>query len=746
GPPIEDGPDTLKILVTSDNHLGYKDGDVVLQDDTFVTFKEILDIAEQNKVDMILLGGDLFDKNQPPKHVRHRLMSLLHEYVIGDRFIDFEIVCGTGSVLSKGKANFEDKNINIKMPIFAIHGNHDDPTGPDTISELDNLAENRLINYFGRTETLDNIVIRPLLIKKGNTGVALHGLGYIRDMRLMQSFEKREVMLGKPRDSDQWFHMFVLHQNRVRNREGYIKESLLHTWLDLIVWGHEHECRIDPEYMGDMDFYITQPGSTVATSLIEAESSPKHVGILRINNKQFSMDKIRLRTVRPLVFDKLALHEDPDLAQNNPLEIKACVQRKVEEMIQEAKEEWRRVNGNLEPPLPLIRLYVELGELMEDKAIDWSRGFETQVANPKHSDLFKTITKRRRVIATASSSSAAAEPTSSTLPVSDNDEPWAQILPNMASRLQSLATIPWEPMELAIKKSVNSAASQSIIDCLGSSERILTERMGRLPLETLDNETLTTDAMRLITEEMRTEFRGSSDPLDWLEQSNNADAAEDNAPDMSTELMDIDNDFPNRVSEEADSSARTGTRQRRSERAPSPVDDKSGILDMSDEEADILRKCLESLSSEDVKKRAGMLLQGFDVITVWKASSSPEKGQYGRLPAVPRRARNQDVNNLWNEIESMCNNNEEQRLESERTLQMKRCHVDISSKVQCMMENIAEETVEVTKKRSTRKRKSIHYHHTESSEEEDHSSDPDYMEKPKRWKTDVKKENQKCAK
>ncbi|CAG8655243.1 11013_t:CDS:1, partial [Paraglomus occultum] len=42
GPPIEDGPNTLKILVTSDNHLGYKDGDVVLQDDSFVTFKEIL--------------------------------------------------------------------------------------------------------------------------------------------------------------------------------------------------------------------------------------------------------------------------------------------------------------------------------------------------------------------------------------------------------------------------------------------------------------------------------------------------------------------------------------------------------------------------------------------------------------------------------------------------------------------------------------------------------------------------------
>ena len=34
--------------------------------------------------------------------------------------------------------------------------------------------------------------------------------------------------------------------------------------------------------------------------------------------------------------------------------------------------------------------------------------------------------------------------------------------------------------------------------------------------------------MRVITEEMRTEFRGSSDPFDWLAQSNNADAAEVN--------------------------------------------------------------------------------------------------------------------------------------------------------------------------------------------------------------------------
>ncbi|CAG8725555.1 11312_t:CDS:2, partial [Funneliformis mosseae] len=64
------------------------------------------------------------------------------------------------------------------------------------------------------------------------------------------------------------------------------------------------------------------------------------------------------------------------------------------------------------------------------------------------------------------------------------------------------------------------------------------------------------------------------------------------------------------------------------------------------------------------------------------------------------------------------------------------CYINISSKTQCMMENIAEEIVKATKKRSIRKRKSIRYRHPESSEEEDHSSDPDYMEKLKRAMSD----------
>ena len=51
-----------------------------------------------------------------------------------------------------------------------------------------------------------------------------------------------------PPEAD-WFNVFVLHQNRVAHGAGgknAVKEDLLADFLDLVVWGHEHECLADP--------------------------------------------------------------------------------------------------------------------------------------------------------------------------------------------------------------------------------------------------------------------------------------------------------------------------------------------------------------------------------------------------------------------------------------------------------------------------------------------------------------------
>ncbi len=49
--------------------------------------------------------------------------------------------------------------------------------------------------------------------------------------------------------ADEWYNIFVLHQNRVTRGQGAknaIKEDYLPAFLDLVIWGHEHECIPDP--------------------------------------------------------------------------------------------------------------------------------------------------------------------------------------------------------------------------------------------------------------------------------------------------------------------------------------------------------------------------------------------------------------------------------------------------------------------------------------------------------------------
>jgi double-strand break repair protein MRE11 len=83
----------------------------------------------------------------------------------------------------------------------------------------------------------------------------------------------------RPREAtDDWFNVMLLHQNRVAHSpKNFIPEQMLENFLDLIIWGHEHECKIVPAPCSDRDFYITQPGSSIATSLSEYEAKKKFV-------------------------------------------------------------------------------------------------------------------------------------------------------------------------------------------------------------------------------------------------------------------------------------------------------------------------------------------------------------------------------------------------------------------------------------------------------------------------------------
>jgi double-strand break repair protein MRE11 len=271
------------------------------------------------------------------------------------------------------------------------------------LAALDLLAVNHLVNYFGRHDKVDQVQVSPVLIKKGGTKVALYGMGSMRDERLNRMWQGKKVKFLKANrvngngsgdrsdddeDSDKddgstgWFNIFALHQNRDlgRGAKNCVQESMIPQWMDLVVWGHEHECLINPSESAVGTFRIIQPGSSVATSLTEGESMRKHVGILDIRGSQFRMVAVPLMNVRSFAMGQVILSEknlDPEDPRIDEA-IKELLTAEVEKLTEQAREDSRLLqkdaqaasNGDIDlkehrhyrvekPDQVLVRLKVE---------------------------------------------------------------------------------------------------------------------------------------------------------------------------------------------------------------------------------------------------------------------------------------------------------------------------------------------------------------------------------------------------
>lgn len=388
--PLDD-EDTFKILVATDIHLGFMEKDAVRGNDTFVTFDEILRLALENEVDFILLGGDLFHENKPSRKTLHSCLELLRKYCMGDRPVQFEIISDQSVNFGFSKfpwVNYQDGNLNISIPVFSIHGNHDDPTGADALCALDVLSCAGFVNHFGRSMSVEKVDISPVLLQKGSTKLALYGLGSIPDERLYRMFVNKKVTMLRPKeDENSWFNLFVIHQNRSKHGStNFIPEQFLDDFIDLVIWGHEHECKIGPTRNEQQLFYVSQPGSSVVTALSPGETVKKHVGLLRIKGRKMNMQKLPLRTVRQFFMEDVVLANHPSLFNPDNPKVTQAIQsfclEKIEEMLDNAERE--RLGNPQQPEKPLIRLRVDYSGGFEPfNVLRFSQKFVDRVANPK---------------------------------------------------------------------------------------------------------------------------------------------------------------------------------------------------------------------------------------------------------------------------------------------------------------------------------------------------------------------------
>lgn len=373
-------------------------------EDSFLAFEEMLELAVREDVDFILLGGDLFHDAVPSQNALHKCMQLLRMYTFGDRNNAVEFLSDGSQNFHNAvneSVNYQDPNLNISIPVYSIHGNHDDPSAFGGLSSLDLLATTGLVNYFGRWTDLTKVEISPILLKKGKTQLAMYGLSHIHDSRLARLFEGRKVDLQVPEgDVDDWFHLMVVHQNRAdRGPKNFLPEEALPEFLNLVIWGHEHDCRIEPELNAKRNFYVSQPGSTVPTSLAEGESLRKHVAVLEIYKNEFKMKPFPLKTVRPFVFESVNI---ADVAEELKLDegdvsnkVRAMAQERIEAMLARAKD---LITGHSrQPTLPSIRLRIVFNnEEQMFNAIRMGQTFNDRVANPADIVTFKKNIKKEK--------------------------------------------------------------------------------------------------------------------------------------------------------------------------------------------------------------------------------------------------------------------------------------------------------------------------------------------------------------
>lgn len=414
----------MRILVATDNHIGYMEKDAVRGDDSFAAFNEVLCTAKAKRVDFVVFAGDLYHENKPSRHSLHNSMQLLRKYCQGDEPVFTEILNDQEEVFKSngGSVNYENPYQSISLPVYAIHGNHDDPSreggqNSESLAALDLLAVTNLVNYFGKADQVDDIEIVPVLIRKGSTHIALYGLGNVRDERLNRMWNQKKVRFVRPSSEqgrERFFNIFVLHQNRDYGRgiKNCIHESMIPEWMDLVIWGNEHEAipRLVESLVGTYRIY--QPGSSISTSLSESESSahPKSMGLIEIRStKEFRMKAYPFSQVRPFKFDEIDL-SDPDLSERlDPTDpkieekIKKVLTAKVREMIEDAKTELARIEAAPEsldfrikdPHIVLIRLKVDHAGFPTINPVRFGSQFMGMVANPSEILVFSRKAKSR---------------------------------------------------------------------------------------------------------------------------------------------------------------------------------------------------------------------------------------------------------------------------------------------------------------------------------------------------------------
>lgn len=401
--------DSIKIAIFTDTHLGYDEKDIITGSDSFTIFNEALDISIDNNVDCIIHAGDLFHSKNPSIKTAIKTNEIIynHRFPIPNQDLSENPISFT---------EFQGEQIKSRTPFFIIQGNHDKIDKVDSAINL--VSASGLIYYFKDNIADDSITLNPVMIERGNIEVALYGMGHMENFRQLLKntisgegkkivFENIPDAQNNESDNNQRFNILLLHQDsldRADFREN-IPEMVYQicSWMNLVVWGHEHENCIEPRSVSNSEtFKITQPGSTIITDFRKYKQPKRSMAILEIFQNRVDFKNIFLKTPRSYRYSRIKISDyehilnDSDLWKKKDNESllqyqEQEIKTKIQDMINSIDEEERE-------RLPFIRLVLEFDPPSYGKKFPISlmaTEFSSQVANSSKIFMVSCSTKNK---------------------------------------------------------------------------------------------------------------------------------------------------------------------------------------------------------------------------------------------------------------------------------------------------------------------------------------------------------------
>ncbi|XP_075591205.1 double-strand break repair protein MRE11-like [Dermatophagoides farinae] len=233
---------SIKIFITTDSHLGYKEKDETLSNDAFVNLENAFQLAEHFDCDLLLHSGDLFHTATPSHWSVNKALKLFSQYCLGSKQLEIK-----NPVILKKKDQY--------VCLYGLGYIHDE--------KVNKLFLHRNIHFEPPPKDLERKVFCILLLHQNRYRIK-------SAVKPEQCFENQNIP----------------------------------DFINFVVWGHEHECELS-EVKLNSQTRILQPGSSVITSLKLHESMPKNHFILELKQNRYRLHRLPISTARIFIYDEI---------------------------------------------------------------------------------------------------------------------------------------------------------------------------------------------------------------------------------------------------------------------------------------------------------------------------------------------------------------------------------------------------------------------------------------------------------